>query len=505
MEFTFRNVTQALPVLCREVLRQGAVIDSRAGGTLELRNVHITLTHPLEREVLASQRGAHYPAQIAETVWVLAGRNDVDWLKHYLPRAPLFSDDGSTWRAGYGPRLRAWGEENDLWSSPVDQVSEVVRLLRADADTRRAVMSIWDPSSDYGDSRDIPCNNWLHFLHRDGRLHLHVATRSNDLMWGWSGINAFEWSALLELVATCAGLTPGELHFSISSLHLYREYLPKAQRIFEAPTVVQTTGPALALPGDLGSWDIAAERWFTAERHIRESEAGGHAAVQQYQGPPLLKEWLRVLWDWHWSEISVDRGVPRFANGVGADALVCSPKLHPGKTAKERLHEDDQALTALCELHARKDAAYGDSWCKRGWLLSVLPNIARKVDRLEHDGDEDESALDTAADLLVYLAKLLDLNGNPVEGRGGTTGAEHVKRVNGAIATAWSDPNTPRANTAPMLVNALNEMLDAASGGQLSMAGAAQHARAALGPAVQLVKHRAWTAGNATRAWNPEA
>jgi hypothetical protein len=65
---------------------------------------------------------------------------------------------------------------------------------------------------------------------------------------------------------------------------------------------------------------------------------------------------------------------------------------------------------ALRALHAEKDAAYRDSWKRRGELISIMANIARKVDRLEYASagalaSHDESVLDTAVDLLVYSLK----------------------------------------------------------------------------------------------------
>jgi len=64
----------------------------------------------------------------------------------------------------------------------------------------------------------------------------------------------------------------------------------------------------------------------------------------------------------------------------------------------------------LCRLHREKDVAYRDAWKKRGEVISILANVARKVDRLEYvlDGapaSHDEAALDTAVDLLVYCVK----------------------------------------------------------------------------------------------------
>ena len=67
---------------------------------------------------------------------------------------------------------------------------------------------------------------------------------------------------------------------------------------------------------------------------------------------------------------------------------------------------------AIVALHQRKTADYGDAWKRRGEVLGILANIARKVDRIEHlAGDSgqspDESALDTVVDLLVYSVKYL--------------------------------------------------------------------------------------------------
>jgi hypothetical protein len=70
----------------------------------------------------------------------------------------------------------------------------------------------------------------------------------------------------------------------------------------------------------------------------------------------------------------------------------------------------DEFREAVARLHRAKDAAYRDAWKRRGEVISILANIARKVDRLEYGLDgapvtPDESRFDTAADLLVYCLK----------------------------------------------------------------------------------------------------
>ena len=74
--------------------------------------------------------------------------------------------------------------------------------------------------------------------------------------------------------------------------------------------------------------------------------------------------------------------------------------------------DNTDALELLARLHAQKNAGYGDAWRKRGELLSIFTNLARKHDRLVVALDEqviaaDERILDTVGDLCVYAAKYL--------------------------------------------------------------------------------------------------
>src|SRR5690606_16440201 len=159
----------------------------------------------------------------------------------------------------------------------VDQLAHVVDLLRVDPLTRRAVISIYDPAIDVADGKDIPCNNWLHFLSRNGKLDLHVATRSNDLIWGWSGINAFEWSALQEVVAGLLGIHVGSLNFSIGSLHIYDRHWKRAEQLADADLSginELRDSPRFHVANlasrELSEFDRLVARWFGHERKIRE-------------------------------------------------------------------------------------------------------------------------------------------------------------------------------------------------------------------------------------------
>ncbi len=451
--FSHYNTDAALLELLARLPAEGDEVGSRAGRVVEFMHTGITITRPWQRELTLAARKANIAAQIAETMWILAGRNDVEFLSHYLPRARDFSDNGSTWRAGYGPRLRNWtgvdpycpdhGDHETTYdrcsceNRSTDQLAEVVRLLRQDPLTRRAVMSIWDPAVDFADSKDIPCNNWLSFSNRLGKLDLHVAIRSNDLMWGWSGINAFEWSALLEIVAGLVGVEVGSIHYSTTSLHLYEQHWAKARKIVDANEDPAINGyadsPRFKLTGDIvedtpvHELDELIERWFRIEYDIRTGSPLVQGYVDEFP-EPMMRSWLRVL-QWWWGNgdrsylVGLEGTRLMQATIVGLQPsppkdtprTIISPDLPPGTVAfgdfsGERVDETPDGTVSefyseVAKLHAEKHEAYGDSWKRRGEMLGIMANIARKVDRLGGAETSDETSADTAIDLMVYLLK----------------------------------------------------------------------------------------------------
>jgi hypothetical protein len=146
----------------------------------------------------------------------LDGRQDVEWLAQFNQRIAVFSDDGKTFHAPYGYRLRK--------SFGIDQVEEAINMLTNDPDTRRTVMAIWDPVNDLNVvSKDIPCNDIIMLKVRDGRLNMTVCCRSNDVLWGAYGANVVQFSTLQEFMANCIGVNVGTYHQISDSFHVYTE------------------------------------------------------------------------------------------------------------------------------------------------------------------------------------------------------------------------------------------------------------------------------------------
>lgn len=297
----YRNVEQAFLAELHAVVDSGDPVEVRGERTRELRARLIEVSDIRSRYVMLPHRNNNVFASIAESMWVIAGRNDLSFLSAYLERAVDFSDDGLTWRAGYGPRLRNW--------NGVDQLAEIVKILREEPLSRRAVASIYDPDRDFVESRDIPCNNWLHFLMREGRLNLHVAARSTDIWWGFSGINAFEWTLLLEVMARWLRCAPGRLAFFSSSLHLYERHFDRASRLLASQPNRATSGEAEQLRFDTDWEDAPAvwDEWMRLEVGIRSGQ--DLSTLDCNLTDPLLLAYIRMI-DLYWSaQRGVESGV----------------------------------------------------------------------------------------------------------------------------------------------------------------------------------------------------
>jgi thymidylate synthase len=472
------NANQTLKQILKQLLEAGKDVPSRVGDTKELAFINFSVTNPQDRYITLPGRKVSVPAQIAETMWVLAGRNDTDWLANYLPQAPKFADDGKHWRAGYGPRLRKF-------KGKADQLKNFIQLLKDDPTTRRAVISIWDPTDDTTPSKDIPCNNWLHFLCRAGKLHLNIATRSNDVMWGWSGINFFEWSVLLEIVAKHAGLPVGDLHFNVSSMHLYERHFEKAKRILSTPwEKLRDPNLTTVTYGGNADLDESIALWFRIEEEIR--------VYGNIQNIGTMKDGL--LWSWLWA-IAYYWGHEETAERMlrGLDIL---PALELSPKRKKPL-DLDPLIKIMTDLHTEKSAAYGDSWKKRGELFSIIPNIARKVDRiLANTETSDETKLDTAMDLVIYLAKYRHWLAFPDT----TTTESENARIADIVRSPYTT-NGVKADSFEALLSAVEEGQEGFKIDQLEYFTAQ-----AVGYLIKL-----WTGPegralrNEKRSWNPES
>ena len=218
-----RGVSEALYLAKQGIESSGVEVQTRNGAALEFPTpVTTTYTHSRERVLFYHERDANPYFHLMESLWMLAGRNDVDWISQFNGRMNTYSDDGVTFHGAYGYRWRNWFGK--------DQLQKALFRLSTYPNDRRVVVGMWDPRQDLvetNDGKDYPCNTQIMFWERDEDLHMTVCNRSNDMIWGAFGANAVHMSVLLEYMAGMLGYGIGNYYQFSNNLHAYVDVLKK--------------------------------------------------------------------------------------------------------------------------------------------------------------------------------------------------------------------------------------------------------------------------------------
>lgn len=226
-----RNVAQALPLGVQLLATEGVVGESRNGPVVVANAPVTTVTeHPRERVLLHPGRDANPFFHLFEALWMLAGRDDVRFLTRYAKQLAAYSDDGETMHGAYGKRWVGWAQDKGfdryMWG---DQLAWAIETLKADHDSRRVVIQMWDPAQDIpamqAGGKDVPCNTAIYVLVREGRLEITVTCRSNDMLWGAHGANAVHFSVLQEYLAAGVGVPVGRMFQVSNNYHAYEATL----------------------------------------------------------------------------------------------------------------------------------------------------------------------------------------------------------------------------------------------------------------------------------------
>lgn len=234
-----RNVNEALPLALDEVQRIGSLRPSRNGQVLAFKEPVATVyARPTERVLFSPLRNANPTFHLLESLWMLAGRNDVKFPGTFVKNMKNFTDDGAKFHGAYGHRWRK--------HFGYDQIEMIIKELRDNPESRRCVLQMWDATGwrevDDIDSehqtapdlwwatnggKDVPCNTNIYFDRRDGKLNMTVCCRSNDILWGCYGANVVHMSVLQEYMALSIGCEIGTYTQMSNDLHLYTANIPK--------------------------------------------------------------------------------------------------------------------------------------------------------------------------------------------------------------------------------------------------------------------------------------
>lgn len=238
----FKGINTFLRDTCRLILKKGVYRETRQLKCYELPEPYmVKISDPTARIITIAERRWYAPLAYAESLWIASGRNDMNFINLYGKNLKNFSDNGETMRGAYGPRFRHYnGDECDYniheiydeQPNEVDQFRYVIDCFRKDINTRQAIINIGDPIKDcFGIDRklkttkDLPCTRMLHFMKdaNANKLNLIVSMRSNDLIWGASAVNIFNFTWMQEYFAAILGLEIGSYYHIADNLHYYED------------------------------------------------------------------------------------------------------------------------------------------------------------------------------------------------------------------------------------------------------------------------------------------
>lgn len=208
--FTGKTLDDVMHEAIEAIINYGERIRASKGETRELTGVLIEITDPRARLSRTETRGKPFSC-LGEFCWYLAKTNALDFISYYIPEYDK-SAEGSIIYGGYGPRF--------FCHRGIDQVENVITLLRRKTSSRQAVIQLFDATDIVGEHKDIPCTCTLQFMIRQGVLNMVTYMRSNDVYLGLPH-DVFSFTLLQEIIARTLSVEPGSYKHFVGSLHLY--------------------------------------------------------------------------------------------------------------------------------------------------------------------------------------------------------------------------------------------------------------------------------------------
>ncbi len=211
--------------LLQHILNDGTVKTDRTGtGTKSIFGHQMRFCMDDGFPLLTTKK-LHLKSIIHELLWFLRGDTNVHYLQENGVRIwnEWADEDGSLGHV-YGYQWRSWPDYN---GGCIDQISEAVRMIQEEPDSRRIIVSAWN----VGDLKAMnlpPCHLLFQFYVADGRLSLQLYQRSADTFLGVP-FNIASYALLLQMMAQVTGLKAGDFVHTTGDTHLYLNHLEQAK------------------------------------------------------------------------------------------------------------------------------------------------------------------------------------------------------------------------------------------------------------------------------------
>jgi thymidylate synthase len=211
--------------LIRRILDEGVAQDDRTGvGTLSV------FGHQLRFDLakgfpLVTTKKLHLRSIIHELLWFLRGETNIAYLRaNKVSIWDEWADEGGELGPVYGKQWRHWATTD---GGEIDQIANLVELIRQSPASRRQIVSAWNPG-DLADMALPPCHCLFQTHVANGRLSLQLYQRSCDVFLGLP-FNIASYALLTHMLAQQCDLDPGDFIWTGGDTHLYRNHLDQAR------------------------------------------------------------------------------------------------------------------------------------------------------------------------------------------------------------------------------------------------------------------------------------
>jgi len=189
---------------------------------------------------LVTTKKLHLKSIIYELLWFLRGDTNIKYLnEHGVSIWDEWADANGDLGPVYGKQWRSWPARD---GGSIDQIANVVEAIRRNPDSRRLIVSAWNPA-DVDRMALPPCHCLFQFYVADGRLSCQLYQRSADVFIGVP-FNIASYALLTLMVAQVTELAPGEFIHTFGDAHLYLNHIEQARlQLSRAPRAL----PAMRL------------------------------------------------------------------------------------------------------------------------------------------------------------------------------------------------------------------------------------------------------------------
>ena len=173
---------------------------------------------------MVTTKKLHTRSIIHELLWFLKGDTNIAYLKENgVSIWDEWADETGDLGPVYGRQWRSWAAPD---GRAIDQISEVIETIKTNPDSRRMIVSAWNPA-DVPEMALAPCHCLFQFYVADGRLSCQLYQRSADIFLGVP-FNIASYALLTEMIAHATRLKPGDFVHTFGDAHLYLNHLEQA-------------------------------------------------------------------------------------------------------------------------------------------------------------------------------------------------------------------------------------------------------------------------------------